>query len=283
MVEGCISVWAASYSRADDEVAVLEAPRDQFIGYLSTVNLVSLSETTLEKRASGNSRDPPSRFLFYCQTEECERTFFTALRRDKHQVNCRSPQDLEDVQDETFDSSPAPAPKAKKAQRKRKQTDTNKADEGYPKPCPDSDICGTTKDFANAKLLASHQVLHHDPNWPQDGAPCNVPGCLLPRDHMFISREQFRRHLSGRHMLDAKQALVYVGKIIPLDKVPRVTSNNFTPTRCLFPKCNKTDTETEFANYSDYLTHLIESHGLTEGLCKKFMPAMDALQRLAAA
>ena len=315
MAEGCVFLWAKSLSQANDEVAVLTAPRDQFIGYLSSVNLVSLSETTLEKRATGNSRDPPSRFIFYCQTEECPRTFFTALRRDQHQVNCGKrlpplgPHDLEDVQDDTFDPSPAPkamkakrkrkgsapqdledvqddtfdpspAPEAKKAKRNRTKEEIDKAKEEFPEPCPDSAICGVTKDFANENLLRNHRALHHDPNWPEGGTPCNFPGCQLPREHLFISREQFRRHLASRHMLTAEQANVYVGKIIPVEyKAPRGISKIFVPTKCLFPNCRSG----QYTNYSDYTMHLKKAHRLTVEQYPKYMPAMDALQRRPAA
>jgi hypothetical protein len=118
-----------------------------------------------------------------------------------------------DISQDEFEP-PSPAPTAKKIKRKR--ADIDKASEDFPKPCPDSAICGVTKDFANENLMRNHRALHHDPNWPEGGTPCDFPGCLLPRDHLFISREQYRRHLSGRHMLNAEQARVYIGNIIPL-------------------------------------------------------------------
>lgn len=279
MAEGCISLWAASRSQANNEVAVLRAPRDQFIGYLSTVNLVSLSETSLEGRATGNSRDAPSRFLFYCQTEECPRTFYTALRRDQHQVNCRDKPTLsgarvlDDVQNEIV--VPSPAPMATKTKRKRKAADISKASEGFPKPCPDSAICGVTKDFATDHLLKNHRQLHHDPNWPEK-TPCNFPGCQLPRDHYFVSREAFRRHLSTRHMLSAEQAREYIGKIIPVAyRAPRGVSENYLTTMCLFPNC---DTK-EYTNYSDYTAHLKKAHGLTVEQYPQYLPTMDTVRR----
>jgi hypothetical protein len=280
MAEGYISMLAASGSPANDKVAVLVAPPDQFIGYLSTVNLVSLSYGSVEGRAAGNSRDAPSRFLFYCQTEECPRSFYTALERDLHQVNCRdraarfSPSVLDGVQNDVV--VPSPAPVATNTTRKRKAKDISKANERFPKPCPDSATCGATRDFANEDSLNSHRVLHHDDRWPAE-TPCNFPGCQLPRDHYFISREQFRRHLHKQHLLTAEQANQYVGRIIPVKyQAPHGTSKNYLSTMCLFPGCDKG----EYTTYKKYAAHM-KTHDLTPDQVPQYLPTLDTVRRRA--
>ncbi|KAL8848596.1 MAG: hypothetical protein Q9221_006370 [Calogaya cf. arnoldii] len=282
MAAGCISLWAASRSQASNEPAVLTAPLNQFIGYLSTVNLVSLSDSSLESRATGNSRDAPSRFLYYCQTEHCPRTFYTALRRDQHQVNCHAEPTLpgsltlDDVHSVSEAAVPSPAPTTAKPKRKRKAADISKASEGFPKPCPDSDICGVTKDFATDHLLRNHRLLHHDTNWPKETS-CNVPDCQLPKDHYFVSREAFRRHLNSYHLFNADQAREYIGKIIPVPyRAPRGVGKSYLSTMCLFPDCK---TQAEFANYQDYTNHLKKTHSLTVDQYPLYIPTLDSVRR----
>jgi hypothetical protein len=280
MAEGYISMLAASGSPASDKVAVLEAPTDKFIGYLSTVNLVSLANGSIEGRATGNSRDAPSRFFFYCQTEGCLRSFPHALERDVHQVSCRDtaarfgPPILDGVQNDVV--VPSPTPVATSTTRKRKAKDISKADEGFPKPCPDSATCGITRDFASQDLLKSHRHLHHDTNWPAE-TPCNFPGCPLPGDHYFVSREQFRRHLSKQHLLTNEEANQYVGKIITVKyHAPHGTAKDYIPTLCLFPDCDKGP----YTTYNGYRAHL-KSHGLTVGQYPQYLPTLDTVRRLA--
>lgn len=50
--------------------------------------------------------------------------------------------------------------------------------------CPDREICGVDKPFANKHLLSNHNTLHLDSTWP-DETPCNVPGCQLPKFQRF--------------------------------------------------------------------------------------------------
>ena len=144
---------------------------------------------------------------------------------DNNKASEVSHQDLDDDQDEMF--VPSPAPVAAKTKRKRTATDIKKGTKGFPKPCPDSAICGVTKDFANYGVLYQHSRRYHDSNWPEithwpEDTSCNFPGCQLPRDHYFGSREAFRRHLSDRHMLSVEQAREYVGKnITVVYKAPR--------------------------------------------------------------
>ncbi|KAL8714820.1 MAG: hypothetical protein Q9220_001333 [cf. Caloplaca sp. 1 TL-2023] len=284
MAAGCISLWAASRSRASNEPAVLTAPLDQFIRYLSTVNLVSLSDTSLESRASGNSRDAPSRFLYYCQTEHCARTFYTALRCDQHQVNCHAeptlpgPLTLDNVHPMSEAAVSSPAPTTAKPKRKRKAADINKASEGFPKPCPDSDICGVTKDFATDNLLQNNRILHHDPNWPKE-PPCNVPDCQLPKDRYFLSREAFRRHLNSYHLLNGDQAREHIVKILPVPyRAPRGISKNYLSTMCLYPDCK---TQAEFTAYTDCTMHLKRTHSLTVDQYPRYVPTLAASDAVA--
>jgi hypothetical protein len=98
------------------------------------------------------------------------------------------------------------------SRRKRKVADISKTSKGFLEPCPDSAICGVTKDIAHDNWHRNHRQLHHDPSWPEGGTPCNFPGSLLPRDHNFISREQFQHHLPGGHMLSTEQIREYIGR-----------------------------------------------------------------------
>lgn len=218
MVEGCISLLAASPSPAGDELAFLTAPRNQFIGFLSTVNLVRVStRRTLEVDAAGNSRDPPSLFLLYCRKEHCSRSFVTETERDAHEVNCRpasarpAPVAFNGVQSDADEPPPVPATK-KRTYTKLKPGDALKP--GFPKVCPESDTCGVTKPFNTRHTLAQHKANYHDTTWPQN-TPCNFPGCTLPRTSYFTSRNQFRRHLNRHHYQDKPQAQRYIDLIMP--------------------------------------------------------------------
>jgi hypothetical protein len=198
MVEGCVSLLAASPTSTSDELAFLTAPRDQFIGYLSRVNLVRVStKRTLEGDAVGNSRDPPSLFLLYCRKEHCSRSFTTVRERDEHEVNCRpvsalsAPFELEDLDRDA--DEPPPAPKTKRAYKKRKLGDALQP--GYPKLCPESDTCGVTKPFNTRHTLAQHKAL--------------------PENSYFTSRNLFRRHLNRHHLQNSVQAQRYIDLIMP--------------------------------------------------------------------
>ncbi|KAL8871967.1 MAG: hypothetical protein Q9174_002320 [Haloplaca sp. 1 TL-2023] len=170
----------SSQQQASNEPVVLIAPLNQFIGYLSTVNLVSLSDTSLESRATGNSRDAPPRFLYYYQTEHYPRTFYTALRRDQHQVNYRAEPTLpgsltlDDVHSVSEAAVPSSAATTAKRKRKRKAADISKASEGFPKPCPNSDICGVTKDFTSECLSICVQDDIVFCRWVQGGIAFSI-------------------------------------------------------------------------------------------------------------
>lgn len=95
------------------------------------------------------------------------RTLHIALRCDQRQANrCDEPAlsglwVLDDVQNESV--MPSPAPMAMETKRKRKLVDISKANEGFPKHCPDSAICDFTKDFATDHLFKTHCPLYRDP------------------------------------------------------------------------------------------------------------------------
>jgi hypothetical protein len=199
--------------------------------------------------------------VFWCKNKHCKRTFISSLRRDQHSVNCNSPSTDDCNSTSNPDNTTMPsAESSTKVKRQRKKADISIAGEGFPKPCPDSDICGVTKDFATQYLVTNHRSLHHDPNWPKK-TPCNFPGCHLPKDTYFVSREAFRRHLAATHMLKTEEARVYVGKIIPVAYVsPRGVAKSYTMTRCLFPGCAN---KNKYANYSDYTGHLKNRNFLT--------------------
>jgi hypothetical protein len=214
MVDGCISLLAASHPPVGNELAFLTAPRDEFIGYLSTVNLVCVStKRTLESDPTGNSRDPPSLFMHYCRKQNCARSFVKALERDEHEVNCSTlsaPLVLDDIERDA--DEPAPAPRTtKRAYNKVKPGDALKP--GFPKVCPQSDICGVTKPFNTRSALTQHKANHHDTTWPPN-TPCNFPGCTLPRTSYFTSRNLFRRHLNTVHLQKDAQAKHYIGLIM---------------------------------------------------------------------
>jgi hypothetical protein len=206
MADNCVAMWESSPSQ--DKLPILTATTEKFIGFLSTINICVITETFLDDVANGNSRNGAERFLFRCKNGQyCERTFISSLRRDQHSVNCNSP-----LADDTTMTSDVSFTKAK---RQKKKTDISVAGEGFPKPCSESKDCGVTKDFATQHLMTNHRALHHDQKWPKN-TPCNFPGCHLPRDTYFVSREAFRRHLAATHMLKAEKARIYVGKIIPV-------------------------------------------------------------------
>ena len=252
-----------------EQPGILTSPIHDFIGYLSTINLISVATPGLPHDVeTGNSRLAPSKFLHACRKKNCLRSFDSMLRRDQHEVNCAgvSPDNLSD---EALMSTGEDHQQVVPNGRKRKSQNINVVHDGFPKPCADSKICGVTKDFATQHLMNNHRRLHHDDNWPKEMA-CNVPGCQLPRDHHFVSREAFRRHLSAYHMLDNAQAREYISKITTVAfKAPRGTSASFITTMCLFPRCKAT---VEFANYSDYTTHLKKKHKQTAEQYPKYIP-----------
>ncbi|EXJ57123.1 hypothetical protein A1O7_07467 [Cladophialophora yegresii CBS 114405] len=267
MSNGYVSLLASC--PPPQQSSILTSSISDFIGFLSTINLVSTASPNLPHDAeTGGSRLAPSKFLFACRKEGCLRAFDSKLRREQHEVNCEGV-----LSDGLGDEEPLSigeehqqtVPKS----RNRKRADINMVHDGFPKPCPDSNICGVTKDFATMHLLKNHRNLHHDAQWPKEQA-CNVLGCQLPGDHYFVSREAFRRHLSTFHMFDNTQALEYIGKIINvMFRAPRGTSASYMTTMCLFPGCK---TVAEFANYSDYTSHLKKTHKQTPDQYPKYMP-----------
>ncbi|KAF2132502.1 hypothetical protein P153DRAFT_382125 [Dothidotthia symphoricarpi CBS 119687] len=216
MTDGCIALWDSS--EASNEPAVLTATAEQFIRYFSTINLASVATETLPTGlASGNSRDPPTRFLHHCKTERCPRAFNSSLRRDQHQVNCRAePPSLPLDNVEGDDTLTPSITTTTESQRKRKRKDINKASEGFLKRCPDSDKCHVEKEFATDHLLKNHRALHHDANWPKDTL-CNFPSCQTAQGSLLCLARSFsapslQLSLPGC----AAQAREYIGKIIPV-------------------------------------------------------------------
>lgn len=259
---------------------VLTADIDTYIGYLSTVNLVATSSELGNLTDSGNSRDPPSLFVYSC--DGCGRTFDTPNRLAKHQANCAgatfhttdATTALDDVQTDDVDGvatatdDAAVQPTAASKKRKRKSM-KGVVDEGFPKQCPDMAECGETKMFTNKKNLSNHRLAHHDKNWPT--VPCNVPFCLLPPTHLFKSRKTFRTHLRSTHHLNEQQGLEYIGKIVELKgKVPKSLRESFVPTKCLFPGCTSTTVYQDYENYAWH--HLHDVHHLTSNDYPAYLP-----------
>jgi hypothetical protein len=220
LAEGCMSLLVASPAPIGNELAFLTAPRDQFIGYLSTVNLVRTGQSdgrrTLEKDAAGNSRDAPSLFLVRCRKEHgCPRGFSTENERNMHEVNCRpapartAPIALNGVESDAIVPPPVPT-NTKRTYTKRKADDPFKP--GFPKVCPDSATCGVIKPSNTPDTFQQHLKAHHDSDWSRD-MPCNAPKCTLPRNHYFISGHFFQRHLTRAHLLTSAQAKPYVDKM----------------------------------------------------------------------
>jgi len=132
------------------------------------------------------------------------------LRRDQHESACQgvSLNSLGDEEDHE---------QAVAKGLKRKAEKISVVHRGFPKPCPDSEICGVTKDFGTPNGLRDHRKRYHDTEWPKETA-CNVPGCQLSPDFHFISRELFSPHLRLYHFLNKTQAQQYIDKIIPQRK-----------------------------------------------------------------
>lgn len=294
---------------ADEDTgpSVLVGGIDAFLECFSTINKLAISTSTLPADVErGNSREPPTQFLFAC--DRCPREFISLLRLRQHQANCGrrlqsaminvsddGAPDLDDVQIDRadgFDEAPTapPAfardddeeafdvatqatavedePAAKSKAKGKAKSTKGVVDPGFPKRCPDSSICGVTKSFANARNLKQHRTSYHDDEWPD--SPCNVPGCHLPPTHLFPSRASFRKHLLTAHFLNDQDGLPYINQILPQPRVAaKGTSQNFTATTCLVPQCRS---EKEFAEYRAYTIHLRQVHQLQPKDYPKYMP-----------
>ncbi len=261
--------------RPSEQSSILTSPISDFVGFLSTINLVSTATPNLPYDAeTGGSRDVPSKFMHVCRKKDCPRTFDSPLRRDQHEVNCKGAS-FANLNDEASLSIGKDQQQMVGTGRKRKRVDLSVVHDGFPKPCPDSDICGVTKDFATKHLLTNHRNLHHDDTWPKETA-CNVTGCQLPQDHYFVSRQMFQRHLSDYHLFDNAEAVEHIGKIITVTfRAPRGTSASFMTTMCLFPNCKTT---AEFASYADYTDHLKRAHKRTSEQYPQYMPTATTVR-----
>jgi hypothetical protein len=218
MAEECVSVLATADSQLQDGdgLAVLVAPQTQFITYLSTINVFVLAgHRSLDTRAAGNSRDAPSRFLFHCRTQDCPKSFTAESQLRTHARNCRPPlqsaykrsASLMADDDNDQDQIVIPAPAAKKISKI--------AREWVPKPCPDSATCGVTRNLSTYAAFKGHRRACHDTTWPAD-MTCNLPGCRLPEDRTFRSRQDYRNHLAQGHHLNNEE----IGKV--LAKIPKL-------------------------------------------------------------
>jgi hypothetical protein len=74
--------------------------------------------------------------------------------------------------------------------------------------------------YLTKSLLLQLKSNYHDDKWPKN-TPCSVPGCTLPRDSYFTSRNFFRRPLNRFHLLENEQAQHYIGLIT----VPSASQN----------------------------------------------------------
>lgn len=258
-----------------EQAGVLTSHTNQFINYLSTINLVSTSNEALPASAeTGHSRDEPTRFLFACRKTGCNRTFRTGKRRDQHGVNCKGAV-LDDL---SAEEAHFPAEDQKGRKRKRDEVPSINVvhvDDGFPKLCPDIEQCGYKKEIATAFLLRRHQQSYHDDNWPAE-TTCNVPGCPQPRDRYYVSRRLFASHLHDYHLLDIEKANEYVAKIISVSyKAPRGATAAFISTMCLFPEC---ESEAEFASYDYYTLHLKKAHKQTTEQYAQYKPTIETVR-----
>jgi hypothetical protein len=88
MVDGYLSVWESSQKQND--VKVLNATTEEFIMFFSKINLVCVSSENMpDDVAKGNSRDAPKRLLFSRQNQQSTRKFFSMLRKQQHEINCK--------------------------------------------------------------------------------------------------------------------------------------------------------------------------------------------------
>ena len=264
----------------DSSNLLTTAPIDQFIEYFSTINLmIHTTPGDLPVHfETGNSRDAPSRFMYFCRRGTCMRSFIIEAKRNVHEVTCKgkSPETLDkeagvshheeldaalffsdeesfliDGHDDPIDTSLHPVPNEFKWPKS--WTD------GFPKPCPHTDNCEVTTEYADKPSLDKHLASYHNETWPVD-VPCNVPGCQLPRDHFFSSRREFMIHLGRYHLLGYAEAVEYASKIhhaVYMQQNPPGTGASFLPTMCLFPGCNS---RTEWKAYMNYCQHLRQVH-----------------------
>lgn len=278
----CMTAMTSSYcsTYSKSAVEILYAETDRFVSFLSSVNLSSTcSDSISDNIGKGNSRDQPSRFTFHCEVDGCSKEFESRHRRDLHQITCKDTQRMNEVftegQADDNESMSLNTPTPAKPGRKRKQVDINQAGPDFPKQCPDRDVCKVDKTFATPHLMKNHRTLHHDKNWPQ-GVACAVPGCQAPRDHFYVSREAYRRHLSTTHHLNIEQARVYIAMVIPIAfKLPRGISKNYRATMCLFPDCC---TINVFPVWMDYQGHLQRTHGLVDEQVLDYYPTATAFR-----
>ncbi|KAK4997293.1 hypothetical protein LTR66_003268 [Elasticomyces elasticus] len=233
-----------------------------FIDFFSKINTVALQSDSRglpDTAASGNSRDPPARFLYACKYNGCDRNDLTVVRRQIHQQNCPFNAELG-------------LPQVKK--KERSQPDALAVYPGFPQQCPDRDTCQIDRFFDKPTGLQAHRRAYHS-EWP--GNHCGIKDC--PFEAWFIGRTQYSAHLRNAHRLPPTEVRAALDKVQEARvQAPSGTSTAFTPSVCLHPDCANVIGRPPFEIYHHYSVHLRNVHQVYAVDQAKYMPTAATAQ-----
>ena len=241
-----------------DEQHPLYCSAELFIDKFSKINIIrndsasGVGQKKFDERAStwvatGNSRDAPSRFLFYCPNKfwGCDYNTPNNGRFGEHARKCKISED-NPVKPSTFKCRKLGCNDMIKSENHRNK---HERDHGFvPRQCPK---CTDGKWYMKEQDWRSHKDRNHDANWDTN-ILCQVEECT--RKTGFPNRESFKVHLRGTHKMSAADVAKYVPEKKFRDPVWGKRS-------CPFPDCPRAAPGNEIGRKSEMEAHLKTAQG----------------------
>lgn len=282
------------------DCGIIDAEPEQFAQFFSSFNVVRWLHTVAGLPASANqvgSKDPPTRLMYHCTVDSCERVFPNPIARDAHAMACKAAvkKDFEfictscgekyetqskldvHIKDCTWQPRRCPWPGCNDGTVHQNRSDlrlhTNQVHRDLPNQCwiCDLELQSFVALKSHVKLVhpevTTEELNHKLPKQKREAHKkngflpqrCSYPGCTSQQ--VFGTRKDYGGHLRSSH-----QARTDIDQYVQEDPEPqepttppRTRAKLYTPQKCAFPGCPSAAT---FGERHKYAAHLKASHGV---------------------
>lgn len=203
------------HSGFDSEDSIFNANGLEYVKILSSINVVrtghQAGQTLLQsslKSFAGNSRDPPTAFMYKCKNSPngCVHTTHLPSRLERHEIVCQFTSSKPTTPPPPFPCSDCPKGYQSKGDLNRHVKRVHAS--WVPRSCP-TKTCDPGRIFETKEDYNLHQrKYHHSVNTDFKPTRCSYPGCVYDKVHKTYSA--LKDHLLTVHKLNADQRKAYL-------------------------------------------------------------------------
>jgi len=248
---------------AENPSSPMTLDADAFVGWFAAINVIKTQTAKSDAAfadlaASGNSRDPPSRFQFYCGIGQCQYSSWDHQKVDTHQVSCQGLASSEKY----FQCSQCDKSFASEASL---ASHVGHAHDFQPRSCAK---CPDKPDviYYDQSSLSVHQDKVHRVFDQARLCPLRDDSCNLP-DKLYTSARNLYAHLQNVHKQTAEQIRVH----IPIQEKVRQPATEWA---C--PLGDVCDQPFKGKNNGDVRNHLKRKHDFSDEDALEMVPLSKA-------